>query len=84
MKATKVDGVYDKDPVKEKDAKKFDSLSYMDIISNNYRIMDMTAISLCADNNLPIQVFNLFNKGSFKKAVTGEKIGTTIHKLVIK
>jgi uridylate kinase len=79
MKATKVDGVYDKDPEKEKDAKKIDSLSYMDIIKNNYRIMDMTAISLCKDNNLPIQVFNLFDKGSFKKAVMGEKIGTIVH-----
>jgi uridylate kinase len=79
MKATKVDGVYDKDPAKEKDAKKIDSLSYLDIIKNNYRIMDMTAISLCKDNNLPIQVFNLFEKGSFKKAVMGEKIGTMIH-----
>ncbi len=79
MKATKVDGVYDKDPAKEKDAKKIDSLSYMDIIRNNYRVMDLTAVSLCKDNNLPIQVFNLFKKGSFKKAVTGGKIGTKIH-----
>jgi uridylate kinase len=79
MKATKVDGVYDKDPAKEKDAKKIDSLSYLDIIKNNYRIMDMTAVSLCKDNNLPIQVFNLFEKGSFKKAILGEKIGTMIH-----
>jgi uridylate kinase len=79
MKATKVDGVYDKDPAKEKDARKIDSLSYMDIIKNNYRIMDLTAVSLCKDNNLPIQVFNLFDKGSFKKAVTGGKIGTKIH-----
>jgi uridylate kinase len=79
MKATKVDGVYDKDPAKERDAKKIDSISYMEILQNNYRIMDMTAISLCKDNNLPIQVFNLFKKGSFKKAVMGEKIGTMIH-----
>ncbi|MBN2401525.1 MAG: UMP kinase [Spirochaetes bacterium] len=79
MKATKVNGVYDKDPEKEKDAKKIDSLSYLDIIKNNYRIMDMTAISLCKDNNLPIQIFNLFDKGSFRKAVMGEKIGTMVH-----
>lgn len=79
MKATKVDGVYDKDPAKEKDAKKIESLSYLDIIRNNYRIMDLTAVSLCKDNNLPIQVFNLFEKGSFKKAIMGEKIGTKIH-----
>lgn len=79
MKATKVDGVYDKDPAKEKDAKKIESLSYLDIIKNNYRIMDLTAVSLCKDNNLPIQVFNLFEKGSFKKAIIGEKIGTKIH-----
>ncbi len=79
MKATKVDGVYDKDPVKDKNAKKIDSLSYLDIIKNNYRIMDLTAVSLCKDNNLPIQIFNLFEKGSFKKAVMGEKIGTMVH-----
>jgi len=79
MKATKVDGVYDKDPAKEKDAKKIEALSYLDIIKNNYRIMDLTAVSLCKDNNLPIQVFNLFEKGSFKKAIMGEKIGTKIH-----
>jgi uridylate kinase len=79
IKATKVDGVYDKDPAKEKDAKKIESLSYMDIIKNNYRVMDLTAVSLCKDNNLPIQVFNLFDKGSLKKAVTGGKIGTVIH-----
>jgi uridylate kinase len=79
MKATKVDGVYDRDPAKDKDAKKIDSLSYLDIIKNNYRIMDLTAVSLCKDNNLPIQVFNLFEKGSFRKAVMGDKIGTMIH-----
>ncbi|MFH0974361.1 MAG: UMP kinase [Spirochaetota bacterium] len=79
MKGTKVDGIYDGDPAKEKNAKKIDSLSYLDILKNNYRIMDMTAISLCKDNNLPIQVFNLFDKGAFKRAVMGEKIGTIVH-----
>ncbi len=78
MKATKVDGVFDKDPEKESGARKIDSLSYLDIIKNNYRVMDLTAISLCRDNNLPIQVFNLFDKGSMKRAVTGETIGTII------
>lgn len=79
MKATKVDGVYDKDPHKENDAVKINSLSYLDVITNNYKVMDLTAISMCGDNNLPIHVFNLFDKGSLEKAVTGEKIGTIIH-----
>ena len=78
LKATKVDGVYDKDPKKVKDAEKFNKLSYIDVISNNYRVMDLTAVSLCMDNNLPIQVFNLFDKGSLKKAVSGKSIGTII------
>lgn len=79
MKATKVDGVYNKDPQKENDAVKFDSLSYLEVLQNKYMVMDMTAISMCRDNKLPIQVFNLFDKGSLKKAVMGEKIGTIIH-----
>ena len=80
LKATKVDGVYDKDPKKEMDAKRFDVLSYIDVISNNYRVMDLTAVSLCMDNNLPIQVFNLFDKGSLHNIVTGKKTGTIINK----
>ncbi|MBN2041586.1 MAG: UMP kinase [Spirochaetes bacterium] len=79
MKATKVDGVYTKDPRKESDAVKIEALSYLEVLQNKYMVMDMTAISMCRDNNLPIQVFNLFEKGSLKKAVMGEKIGTIIH-----
>lgn len=78
MKATKVDGVFDRDPEKESGARKIDSLSYLDVISNNYRVMDLTAVSLCRDNNLPIQVFNLFERGCLKRAVMGEAVGTII------
>jgi uridylate kinase len=78
MKATKVDGVFDRDPEKESGARKIDSLSYLDVISNNYRVMDLTAVSLCRDNNLPIQVFNLFERDCLKRAVMGEAVGTII------
>jgi uridylate kinase len=79
MKATKVDGVYSKDPVKYKKAKKFAHLSYMEVLKNKLKVMDSTAISLCMDNDLPIVVFNLKKKGNIKRAVQGEKIGTTIN-----
>lgn len=78
MKATKVDGVYSKDPVKYKKAKKFTHLNYMEVLKDKLKVMDSTAISLCMDNNLPIIVFNLKKKGNVKRAVQGEKIGTTI------
>lgn len=78
MKATKVDGVYSKDPMKYKKAKKFTHLSYMEVLKNKLKVMDSTAISLCMDNDLPIVVFNLKKKGNIKRAVQGEKIGTTI------
>jgi uridylate kinase len=78
LKATKVDGVYDSDPLSNPQAKKFDRLSYIDILSMGLQVMDATAISLCMDNNLPIVVFNLRETGNIKKVVLGEKIGTII------
>jgi len=78
MKATKVDGVYDSDPEKNRDARKIDSIGYLEVIERQLRVMDLTAISLCMDNHLPIIVFNLLNEDSIKKAVTGRTIGTTI------
>lgn len=78
LKATRVDGVYTADPEKDSSAKKIDSISFLDVIKDQLRIMDLTAISLCMDNNLPIIVFDLFNKGSLKRIVNGEKIGTKI------
>jgi uridylate kinase len=78
LKATKVDGVYDSDPVKKKDAVKFDRLSYIDVLKKNLRVMDATAVSLCMDNQLPIIVFNARKKGNIVKVVMGEKVGTII------
>ena len=78
LKATKVDGVYDQDPMRNPKAKKFDSISYRDVLAKNLKVMDLTAITLCMDNNLPIIVFNLTIPGNIGKAVTGKKIGTHI------
>jgi uridylate kinase len=78
MKATKVDGVYDKDPKKFSDAVKFDELSYIEVLNRQLNVMDSTAISLCMDNQLPILTFNLDNPANILRAVKGEKIGTLI------
>ena len=78
LKATKVDGVYDKDPMKFKDAIKFDELSYMDILKKELKVMDATAISLCMEEKIPIIVFNLFKKGNIKRIIDGKKIGTIV------
>jgi uridylate kinase len=78
MKATRVDGVYDKDPLKHKDAVKFDELTYLDVLQRGLQVMDATAISLCMDHRLPILVFDLTDHGNIKKAVSGEKIGTVV------
>ena len=78
LKATKVDGIYDADPVVVKDAKMFDNISYLDILKKGLKVMDSTAISLCKDNNLPIVVFNLNRHGNIKRVVTGEKIGSLV------
>jgi len=78
LKATKVDGVYSSDPVKNKKAKKFDKLTYIQVLNKKLKVMDATAVSLCMDNDLPIVVFNIKKKGNIKKAVTGGNIGTLI------
>ena len=80
LKGTKVDGVYDKDPVKNNDAIKFDNLSYSKVIQDNLRVMDMTAITLCQENNIPIKVFNIKSPGHLYEIVMGSNIGTTIGK----
>ena len=79
LKATIVNGVYDKDPNKFKDAKMFKSLKYMQVLEKELEIMDSTAISLCKDNKIPICVFNLFQKDNIKKIVMGKKVGTTVN-----
>jgi uridylate kinase len=78
LKATKVDGIYDSDPEKNPNAKKFDKLKYIDVLNKQLKIMDLTAISLCMDNNLPILVFNLWEQGILKKAFNGEHVGTIV------
>ena len=78
MKGTKVDGVYDDDPVKNPSAKMFESLSYMEVLSRRLKVMDLTAISLCMENKLPIIVFNLLKEGNLKRVLTGDKIGTKV------
>jgi uridylate kinase len=78
MKATKVDGVYSADPVKDSSAVKYDRLSYLDVLQKNLKVMDATAISLCMDNSLPIIVFNLNVPGNIKKIVAGEPVGTLV------
>ena len=78
LKATKVDGIYDADPMKVKDAKKFTDITYMDVLKLGLKVMDSTAISLCKDNNLPIIVFNLNQRGNIRRVLTGEKIGSRV------
>lgn len=78
MKATKVDGVYSADPVKFPDAKKYDKITYMEVLKRGLNVMDSTAITLCMDNDLPIVVFNLRGKGNIKKALSGKSIGTLV------
>ena len=78
LKATKVDGVYNCDPLKNKKAKKIKSLTYMKFFEQELKVMDLTAVSLCMDNKLPIIVFDLLKKGNIKRVITGSKIGTII------
>jgi uridylate kinase len=78
LKATRVDGVYDKDPMLHKKAKMYKELTYIDVLQRNLKVMDATAISLCMDNNLPIVVFNLTKRGNIRKVILGEKIGTVV------
>lgn len=78
MKATKVDGVYSADPVKDRSARRFSDLRYIDVLKKGLKVMDATAVSLCMDNKLPIVVFDLTKKGNIKRVVLGEKIGTVV------
>ena len=78
IKATKVDGVYDSDPKTNPDAKKFETISYIDALNRRLKVLDSTAISLCMDNNLPIMVLNLWNESDLVRAVSGEHVGTLI------
>lgn len=78
LKATKVDGVYSSDPLTNKKAKRFSSIDYLEVITKRLKVMDSTAISLCMDNNLPIVVFNMGQKGNIKKVIMGENIGTFV------
>ncbi len=79
LKATKVDGVYDRDPMVHVKARRFTELTYIDVLQKNLKVMDATAISLCMDNGLPIVVFDLTRRGNIVRAVRGEKIGTVVH-----
>ena len=78
MKATKVDGVYDSDPVTNPDAKKFDCISYMEVLNRGLHVMDATATSLCMDNDMPMIVFDLTTSGNISRALKGESVGTTV------
>lgn len=80
IKATKVDGVYNKDPKKYKDAVKYNEIKYIDVLNKKLNVMDSTAISLCMEENIPIMVFNIEEKGNLKKAIIDKSIGTIINK----
>ena len=81
IKATRVDGVYDSDPEKNPDAIKYDEITYKQVIEKELRVMDQTAITLCSENNLPILVFNVNQKGNLKKLISGENIGTIVRNI---
>jgi len=78
LKATKVDGIYDADPMIVKDATMFEQITYMDVLKKGLKVMDATSISLCKDNNLPMIVFNLNKAGNIRRVITGEKIGSLV------
>ncbi|MBT7900808.1 MAG: UMP kinase, partial [Candidatus Marinimicrobia bacterium] len=78
LKGTKVDGVYDKDPMKYPDATRYDSVTYDTVLKDDLRVMDLTAITLCKENQLPIKVFSINNQGDLKKVILGSKIGTLV------
>jgi uridylate kinase len=78
LKATKVDGIYTADPMKDKNAKKLDKLSYKDVITNGIKVMDSAAVSLCMENNIPIVVFDVRKPGNLKKVVLGEAVGSLV------
>ena len=78
LKGTKVDGIYTADPMIDKTAKRYDAISYLEVLERQLKVMDSTAISLCMDNKLPIVVFNLRQAGNIKKVIMGEPVGTTV------
>jgi uridylate kinase len=78
-KATRVDGVYDKDPLKHADAVRFDEIGYSDVLARNLKVMDASAVAMCRDNRMPIVVFNLNVHGNIMRMAMGEPIGTLIH-----
>ncbi|MBS3920535.1 MAG: UMP kinase [Deltaproteobacteria bacterium] len=78
LKATKVDGVYDADPMVNRRARKYDELTYLDVLKKQLKVMDATAISLCMDHQIPIIVFNLKKKGNIRRVILGEKVGTKV------
>ena len=82
LKATKVDGIYDSDPAKNKKAKKIEQLDYLEVLNKDLKVMDSTAISLCKDNEIDIIVFNVFETGNIQKVVIGDKIGSLVTKAV--
>jgi uridylate kinase len=79
LKGTRVDGVYDRDPNREKDAVRFDQLEYIEVLQRGLQVMDATAISLCMENGMPIIVFDFRVEGNIKRVLTGERIGTLVH-----
>jgi len=78
LKGTRVDGIYDRDPEENASAKKFDTITFDEAYKKNLKVMDMTAFTLCKENDLPVIVFNMNKKGNLKKVVTGEEIGTLV------
>jgi uridylate kinase len=78
LKATKVDGVYDRDPVKHPDARRYDELTYADVLADRLAVLDATAVSLCMENDLPIIVFDLNQPDNIRRAAMGEQVGTRI------
>jgi len=80
LKGTKVDGVYSSDPAKDHTSKRYDEITFIDVINQGLRVMDTTAISMCMENNLPIIVFDIFEKGNLVKVLMGERVGTYVHK----
>lgn len=79
IKATKVDGVYSADPKKDPNATKYDTIKYIDVLTQGLKVMDSTAISMCMDNNMPIVVFDLYSKGCLARIINGENVGTYVH-----
>lgn len=78
LKATKVEGVFDADPVLVKDAKKFDQISFMEMVKQGLKVMDLTAITLCRENNIPVIIFNLNKHGNIRRVVLGERVGSLV------